>query len=142
MNRPLVLMGVALSAAVVLTGCGGKRKASTVAASVSAKTARPSGSVGRGAMPHASATVRGIVKVGTFCTKSGAVGKTSTGTWARCEKRPGDSRPRWQPQRTAPGSARAGQFCSPAGSTATSSSGKKLVCAKKGGQSRPRWQPK
>ena len=138
MNRPLALTGVVLSAAVVLTGCGGKKQASTVAASASARTATPKRA------PSASVTVPGTVRVGNFCSPAGAVGRASGGSWARCVKRPGDSRPRWYLERPAPGGrgARPGQFCSPEGSTATSPSHTKLVCSRKSGETRPHWHQK
>jgi hypothetical protein len=140
MNRPLVLTGVALSAAMALTGCGGNKKAATVAESASAKARhRPSAET---RPPAASATVAGTVKVGKFCKATGAVGKTSSGTWARCLKRPGDARARWYSQAPAHGGARPGQFCSPAGSSGTSSTGTKLTCTKKAGETRPRWRTK
>ena len=140
MNRPLVLTGVALSAAVTLTGCGGNKRAATVAESASAKARhRPSAET---RPPAASATVAGTVKVGKFCNATGAVGKTAGGTWARCLKRPGDARARWYSQAPSQGGARPGQFCSPAGSKATSSTGTKLTCSKKAGETRPRWRTK
>src|SRR5262245_36347762 len=131
MNRPLVLTSVALGAVMALTGCGEKKKATTVAESPTAGRtpgpARP---------PVATATVGGTVKIGGVCKATGTVGKTAGGTWARCLKRPGDARPRWYSQAPSPGTrgARAGQFCSPAGSTSTSASGTKLVCKKKAGE--------
>jgi hypothetical protein len=140
MNRPLVLTGVALSAMVTLSGCGGNKKASTVAESASAKARHRSPADTRA--PAASATASGTVRVGNFCKNIGTVGKTANGTWARCLKRPGDARARWYSQAPGRGGARAGQFCSPAGSTATSSEGKKLTCTKKAGESRPRWRTK
>jgi hypothetical protein len=140
MNRPLVLTGVALSAAMALTGCGGNKKAATVAESASAKARHRTPAATRA--PAASATVAGTVRVGNFCKATGTVGKTSGGAWARCLKRPGDARARWYSQAPSRGGARAGQFCSTAGSTATSSSGAKLTCTKKAGESRPRWRTK
>ncbi len=138
MKRPLVLTGVALSAVTVLTGCGGKKQATTIA-----RTARPSGAATRSPVPHASTTVRGAVKVGRFCGAAGSVGKTTTGSWARCAKKPGDARPRWYAQNSAPGgAARAGQFCSATGRTATASNGARLVCSKKRGDTRARWHTK
>jgi hypothetical protein len=140
MNRPLVLTGVALSAVVALSGCGGNKKAATVAQSASAKARHRSPAETRA--PAASATVSGTVRVGNFCKDVGKVGKTAGGGWARCVKRPGDARARWSSQAPAGGGARAGQYCSPAGSTAKSSTGKKLTCTKKAGESRPRWRAK
>jgi hypothetical protein len=140
MNRPLILTGIVLSAAVTLTGCGGNKKAATVAESATAKARHRSPAAAHA--PAASATVRGTVRVGNFCKTTGAVGKTSSGAWARCLKRPGDARARWHSQAPARGGARAGQFCSPAGSTSTSSTGKKLTCTKKRGEDRPRWRAK
>lgn len=138
MNRPLVVTGIALSAAVALGGCGGHKKAATVAESATPKTHHRS----PGAPPAASATVSGTVKVGNFCKATGTVGKTADGTWARCAKRSGDKRARWYAQGPARGGARVGQFCSPAGSTATSAAGQKLSCTKKRGEERPRWRAK
>lgn len=140
MNRPLVLTGIAVSAVVTLSGCGGNKKAATVAESASAKARHRSPAATPA--PAASATVAGTVKVGNFCKATGTVGKTSTGAWARCLKRPGDARARWYSQAPARGGARAGQFCSPEGSTGTSSTGKKLTCTKKRGEDRPRWRTK
>lgn len=135
MKRPLVLTGVALGAVTVLTGCGGKKQATTTA-----RTVPPSGTATRPA-PHASVTVRGTVTVGRFCGMAGAVGKTTTGAWARCAKKPGDARARWYAQ-PGGGAARAGQFCSTTGKTATSPTGAKLVCSKKRGDTRARWHTK
>jgi hypothetical protein len=140
MNRPLVLTGVALSAAIMLTGCGGGKKAATVAQSASAKARHHTPAQTRA--PAATATVGGTVRVGGFCKATGTVGKTSNGTLARCAKRPGDTRARWYAQGRSRGGARAGQFCSTAGQTATSSTGTKLTCKKKAGESRPRWRTK
>lgn len=140
MNRPLVLTGIALSAAMALTGCGGHKKAATVAESPTAKVRHRSPAATPA--PAGSPTVQGTVKVGNFCKTTGAVGKTSSGAWARCLKRPGDARARWYSQAPARGGARAGQFCSPAGSTSTSSTGEKLTCTKKRGEDRPRWRAK
>jgi hypothetical protein len=140
MNRPFVLTGVALSAAIMLTGCGGGKKAATVAESASAKARHQSPAATRA--PAATATVGATVRVGGFCKATGTVGKTSGGTWARCLKRPGDARARWYSQAPSRGGAQAGQFCSKAGSTATSSSGAKLTCKKKAGENRPRWRTK
>ena len=138
MNRSFVLTGIALSAAITLTGCGGTKKAATVAQSASAKARHRSPA----AAPAASATVAGTVRVGNFCKATGTVGKTSGGAWARCLKRPGDARARWYSQAPAHGGARAGQFCSRAGATSTSSTGKKLTCTKKNGETRSRWRTK
>jgi hypothetical protein len=138
MNRSFALTGIALSAVLTLTGCGGNKKAATVAESASPKARHRSPA----AAPAASATVAGTVRVGSFCKATGTVGKTSGGTWARCLKRPGDARARWYSQAPARGGARAGQFCSPAGATGTSSTGKKLTCTKKPGEARPRWRAK
>ncbi|MGH3375087.1 MAG: hypothetical protein ACRDP6_10135 [Actinoallomurus sp.] len=140
MNRSFVLTGIALSAAITLTGCGGTKKAATVAQSASAKARHRSPAAAPA--PAASATVPGTVRVGNFCKATGTVGKTSGGTWARCLKRPGDARARWYSQAPAHGGARAGQFCSRAGATGTSSTGKKLTCTKKNGEARPRWRTK
>ena len=140
MNRPLVLTGIALSAAVTLTGCGGNKKAATVAQSASAKARHRSPAAAPA--PAATATVPGTVRVGNFCKTTGTVGKTTSGAWARCVKRPGDARARWYSQGPARGGVRAGQYCSPAGSTATSPAGKKLTCTKKRGEDRPRWRAK
>jgi hypothetical protein len=140
MNRPLVLTGAALSAAIVLTGCGGGKKAATVAESASAKARHHTPAATRA--PAATATVGGTVRVGGFCKATGTVGKTSGGTWARCAKRPGDTRARWYSQAPSHGVARAGQFCSKAGSKATASSGARLTCTKKAGETRPRWRTK
>jgi hypothetical protein len=143
MNRPLALTGVVLGVAVALTGCGGNKKAATVAQSASAKTGRHRTPASTRA-PAASATAAGTVRIGGFCKSTGTVGKTASGAWARCLKRSGDTRPRWYSQRPSPGAtgARAGQFCSAVGQAATSSSGTKLVCTKKAGESRPRWRAK
>jgi hypothetical protein len=138
MNRALLLTGIALSAAVTLTGCGGTKKAGTVAESASAKARHRS----PGAAPAASATVPGTVRVGGYCKTTGTVGRTTTGAWARCQKKPGDKRARWHSAGPAQGGARAGQFCSREGSTAKSSNGKKLTCTKKRGDARPRWRVK
>ena len=135
MNRPLILTGVALSVVVTLTGCAGKKKAATVA-----ESARPT--KGGTAPPAAASTAPGIVRAGVFCETTGAVGKTSSGAWARCQRRPGDTRPRWYVQAPAGKGARAGQFCSKPGSTATSQSGVKLVCTKRTGENRARWHTK
>ncbi|MDN3355346.1 hypothetical protein [Actinomadura sp. DC4] len=140
MNRPLVLTGVALGVAVALTGCGGTKKAATVAESASAKARHRSPAAAPA--PSATATVAGNVKVGGFCKLTGTVGKTTGGAWARCLKRPGDKRARWYSQAPSRGGARAGQYCSPAGSTAKSPTGAKLTCTKKAGDSRPRWRAK
>ncbi len=138
MNRSLALVSVAVSAGVALTGCGAK-KAATVAASASAKSAMSARPSATRAAP--SMTVSGTVRVGTFCRPAGAVGKTSGGEWARCLKRSGDTNPRWYPRR-APGKARAGEFCSKSGATASSTTGTKLVCSKKSGETRTRWHKK
>ena len=140
MNRPLVLTGVALSAAVSLTGCGGGKKAATVAQSASAQARHRTPAATHA--PSATATVSGTVKVGAYCKTTGAVAKTAGGTWARCLKRPGDARARWHSQAPGRGGVRAGEYCSPAGKTAKSSSGTKLTCTKKAGESRPRWRTK
>lgn len=138
MNRPLALTGIALSAVVTLTGCGGTKKAATVGQSASAKARHRS----PGAAPAASATVPGTVRAGAYCTTVGTVGRTTNGALARCRKRPGDTRARWYTQGPARGGARAGEYCSPEGSTATSPAGKKLTCTKKRGDTRPRWRAK
>ncbi len=141
MNRSLALVSVVVGAGVALTGCGSK-KAATIASSASARSAmspRPTSPATRA--PSASVTVPGTVKIGTFCRPEGAAGKTSGGSWARCQKRNGDSRARWYPH-GAPGKARAGQYCSKAGATATSTTGTKLVCSKKSGETRTRWHKK
>jgi hypothetical protein len=140
MNRPLVLTGAALSAAIALTGCGGGKKAATVAQSASAKARHHTPAATRA--PAATATVGGTVRVGGFCKATGTVGKTSSGTLARCVKRPGDTRARWYSQAPSSGVARAGQFCSKAGARAATSSGAKLTCTKKAGETRPRWRTK
>lgn len=140
MNRPLVLTGVALGAAVALTGCGGNKKAATVAQSASAKARHHSPAATRA--PAATATAAGTVRVGSYCNATGTVGKTKNGDWARCQKRPGDTRARWYSQAPAHGGVRAGQYCSPAGATAKSSTGAKLTCTKKAGETRPRWRTK
>ena len=131
MNRPLLLTGVALGTAMALTGCGGNKKAATTARHRSP-----------GAAPVATATVRGTVRVGGFCAATGTVGRTTTGVWARCQKKPGDRRARWYSQAPARSGARAGRFCSREGSTATSPTGTKLTCTKKRGEARPRWRAK
>lgn len=138
MNRPLLLTGIALSAAVSLTGCGGHKQAATTAHTATAKARNRS----PGAAPAATATVPGTVRVGGFCATTGTVGRTSTGAWARCQKKPGDKRARWYSQAPARGGARAGQFCSREGSKATSPTGTKLTCTKKRGDTRPRWRTK
>jgi hypothetical protein len=138
MNRPLLLTGIALGAAVALTGCGGNKKAATMAHSPTSKVRHRS----PGAAPAASATVRGTVRVGGFCATTGTVGRTTTGAWARCQKKPGDKRARWYAANPAHGGARAGQFCSREGSKATSPTGTKLTCTKKRGDTRPRWRAK
>ncbi|GAA4517539.1 hypothetical protein GCM10023191_090120 [Actinoallomurus oryzae] len=139
MNRPLVLTCVALSAVMPLTGCGGSKKAATVAHSASPKARHHAPAATRA--PSASATVAGTVRVGGFCKATDTVGRTANGGWARCLKKPGDKRARWYSQAPATG-ARAGEFCSRAGATATSSTGKKLTCTKKSGETRPRWRTK
>jgi hypothetical protein len=140
MNRLLLPAGVALSAVVTLTGCGGNKKAATVAQSASARARHGAPAATRA--PTASATVAGIVKTGGFCKTAGTVGRTANGTWARCLKRTGDKRPRWYSVGRSRGAARPGEFCSPAGSTGTSSTGARLTCTKKAGESRPRWRVK
>jgi hypothetical protein len=141
MNRPLVLACVALSAVMPLTGCGGNKKAATVAQSASPKARHRTPAATRA--PSASVTVPGTVRVGGFCKPTDAVGKTAGGGWARCLKKPADKRARWYSQAPSkPGAARAGEFCSRAGATATSSAGKKLTCTKKAGETRPRWRTK
>jgi hypothetical protein len=134
MNRPLLLTGIALSATVTLTGCGGNKKAATVAESASAKA--------RHRPPAASATVPGTVRIGGYCKTTGTVGRATTGAWARCQKKHGDKRARWYSESPARGGTRAGQFCSREGATTTSSTGKKLTCTKKRGETRPRWRVK
>jgi hypothetical protein len=140
MNRPFVLTGVALSAAIVLTGCGGAKKAGTVAESASAKARHRTPAATRA--PAATATAAGTVRVGAFCKATGTVGKTSGGTWARCLKRPGDTRARWYSQAPSRTGVRAGEYCSRTGAKATSSSGAKLTCTKKAGETRARWRTK
>jgi hypothetical protein len=142
MKRPFVLTGAVLSATALLTGCGGKKQASTIAASVSPRTAHPTGAAARSPAPRGSMTVRGTVKVGQFCGVVGTVGRTDKGTWARCGKHPGDKRPRWYPQAPGGGVARAGQFCSTVGATAKSSTGATLRCSKNKGETRARWHTK
>ncbi len=139
MNRPLVLTGVALGVAVTLTGCGGTKKAATVAQSASAR-ARHQTTPAPTRAPAATATVAGTVRMGGFCKATGTVGRTSGGAWARCLRRPGDTRARWSSQAPSRGAARAGQFCSTVGSTGTSSTGTRLTCTKKSGDTRPRWR--
>jgi hypothetical protein len=140
MNRPLILTGVALGAAVTLAGCGGGKKAATVGHTASPRARQHAPTATRA--PAATATVPGTVKVGGFCKAPGSVGKTTGGAVARCEKKPGDKRARWYSQAPAHGAARAGQYCSPAGSTAKSSTGAKLTCTKKKGENRARWHTK
>lgn len=133
MNRLFALTGIALSAVVTLTGCGGTKKAATVAQSATAKARHHS--------PGAATTVPGTVRVGAYCATIGAAGRTTSGALAHCQKRPGDTRARWYTQSPLHG-ARAGEYCSPAGATATSSTGKKLTCTKERGDTRPRWHAK
>ncbi|MGI5228468.1 hypothetical protein [Actinoallomurus sp. CA-142502] len=140
MNRPLVLTCVALSAVMPLTGCGGNKKAATVAQSASPGARHHAPAATRA--PSASATVTGTVRVGGYCKATGVVGRTANGGWARCLKKPGDKQARWYSQAPSTTAPRAGEYCSRAGATAKAATGKRLTCTKKAGETRPRWRTK
>src|SRR3954467_10382297 len=94
MNRPLVLTGVALGAAVALTGCGGGKKAATVAQGPWGSAGARQHSPAAPRPPAATATAAGTVRVGGYCKATGTVGKTKNGGRGPGQKRPGGTPPR------------------------------------------------
>jgi phage protein D len=124
MNRTFAITGIALVAALAVTGCGGSKKAAKTAATSSAKAAAA-----------APKSVSGAVVVGRFCTKSGATGATKDGKKTVCVMKQGSKQGRWtvtSVTSTASGAVKAGQFCKTAqvGTKAKSATGTTLTCTK------------